>query len=153
MLSLGVGSGAVGAPGELTTDKFNEKESPHPERYPGGNESSMLRLDADIIPWPFFDNQFGAVIMNHSFEHFNDQEAALNEALRVTHSPGYVCILMPDMTFHVRDKIDPTHTTEWAADTFLDWLEKKTWKHVFDVVEHNTLDNSFSFNTTLRKKG
>lgn len=153
-ICLSVGAGAIGAPNCLTTDKFNG--SPPPEknnRYgaPGAEYGySSLYLDADE-PWPFFDRQFGAVMMNHSFEHFNKQEYALREAIRVTKSGGYVCIIMPDMTFMARGSIDATHTTEWTADDFYYFLVDTVIKgNLCTLEEHNTFDNAFSFNTVLK---
>ena len=159
-ISLGIGTGGIGAPGMITTDKFNAGETPHAVRYPHGNGNSHMRLDADEVPWSFFDNKFGAVIFNHSFEHLANQFVALSQALRVTKQGGYVCILQPDMTYSKRGSIDPTHTTEWCADLFVDWLrgiqaalkeghDENT--QGFTILEHNTLDNAFSFDTVLQK--
>lgn len=149
--SVGIGTGGIGAPAMLTTDKYNEGETPHAVRYPGGNQNSDMYLDADITPWPFKSSKIGCVIFNHSFEHLADQEAALKEAVRVTRSGGYVCILMPDMTYSKRGSIDPTHTIEWSADLFLEWLNSLEFKDQFSVLAHNTLLNDFSFDTVLRK--
>jgi len=103
---LGLGTGGVGAPSMLTTDKFCG-ESPHPIRYQNPNGNSHMRLDADTEPWPFFEEKFNAVLSNHFFEHASNQEAVLRESLRVVKHGGIVAILQPDMTFSQRGSIDP----------------------------------------------
>jgi len=161
-ICLGIGTGSVGSPSQITTDKFNSGEMPDPVRYAGGNGDSHMRLDADKTPWPFFDQKFAAVIFNHSFEHLADQAGAIREALRVTKHDGMVGIIQPDMSFNARGSIDPTHITEWSADAFLDWTfplgdgerqmnAELDWPK-YDVYMHNTLDNDFSFDTILQRK-
>ena len=85
------------------------------------------------------------------------QQDVLLEAFRVLLPDGYICIIQPDMTFSRRGGIDPTHTTEWSADEFLLWLQGDfatacESKYGFEIYAHNTLGNSFSFDTVLRKK-
>lgn len=148
---LGIGTGGVGAPGMFTTDKFCG-ESPHEIRYPSANAHSHATLDADG-DWPYHDGKFGGVVFNHSFEHLHKQAWALREALRVTRSGGYVCILQPCMAFNEPGTIDPTHTKEWAADEFYDFLQTdNAGKDTFDIVTHNMIDTAFSFETVLRKR-
>lgn len=146
---VGIGTGAVNAPGQLTTDKFCG-ESPHLVRYPSPNAYSHMTLDADAIPWPFHSDKMGGVIFNHSFEHLDSQEVALREAYRITKPGGCVCILMPDVTYCGRGRVDPTHTDEWAADQFLEWVQSLHLPYA-KVVAHNTLQTDFSFDTVIRK--
>jgi len=149
-ICLGIGSGSIRAPSTLMTDKFNGT-SPNSERYPSPNGNSTMHLDVDKIPWPFFDKQFCAVISNHSFEHFNRQPEVLREAFRVLRPGGCVCLLQPDMTFCGKGNVDPTHTREHYGDGFLSWITEELDLPEFEIVCHNTLDNSFSFDTVLRK--
>ena len=159
---LGIGTGGVGAPSELTTDKYCG-ESPDTRRYPEPNGYPNMKLDPDVGDWPFYDNQLGGVIWNHSFEHMEDQEHCLQEAYRVTKEGGCICILQPDIAFNKRGALDPTHTREWAADEFLHWLrtmkgdpEQRRGRIApefdadRDIVAHNTLHNDFSFDTVIR---
>lgn len=149
---LGIGTGSVGAPGLLPTDKFNGT-SPDPTRYPAPNENSHMQLDADELPWQFFSNKFGGVIFNHSFEHLLYQDKVLKEALRITIVGGCVCILQPDMSKNARGSIDPTHTHEWSGDEFYAWLHDVSKFPNIEIVAHNTLDNDFSFDTVIKKTG
>jgi SAM-dependent methyltransferase len=149
---LGVGTGGIGAPCMLTTDKYCGT-SPNLERYPNPNGYPHMFLDADAAQWPFYDSQFGGVLFNHSFEHLANQQTALEEALRITKPGGCVCILQPCMAFNARGTIDPTHTTEWSADAFIDWvLGTESIEKRCTVVTHNLLDTAFSFETVLRKR-
>ena len=148
--ALSVGAGAIGASNSLTTHKYCGRPPENDGgRYGAGYGFSCMEIDADEM-WPFHDKQFGAVFFNHSFEHLNEQGRALREALRVLVPGGYACVLQPDMTFMRRGDIDPTHTTEWAADAFWQYLrEMRREAGGFDVHAHNTLDNDFSFDTVL----
>lgn len=149
---VGIGTGAVGAPGVVTTDKYCG-ESPHLGRYPNPNAYSMLTLDADQ-PWPFHTATLGGVIMDHSFEHFHNQTLALQEAYRCIKPGGAVCILQPCMAYNGRGTIDPTHTTEWAADAFLAHLESLLAQPEFEgarIIAHNLIDTAFSFDTVIQK--
>ena len=152
--AVSVGAGAIGAPNTITTDKYNGRPPENDGgRYGAGYGFSCMEMDADEV-WPFHDKQFGAVFFNHSFEHLRDQSSALAEALRVLKTDGWVCIIMPDMTYSGRGCIDPTHTREWSGDEFLAWLREGNSEWAPFVVEtHNTLDNAFSFDTVLRRVG
>jgi len=145
---LGVGTSSVISPSTLGTDKYCG-ETPNVERYVEQG-FPHFRMDADK-PFPFYDGQFGGVMFNHVFEHLNNQEQALKEALRVTVERGVVCVLTPDMTHNGRGLIDSTHTREFSADEFLQWVEGLNDMPEYEIVEHNTLDNDFSFNTVLRR--
>lgn len=151
LIMLGVGTGSIGAPGMLTTDLFNG-ESPHRERYPSNNGFSHLKADAQDLS-TFYPCKFAGVVANHVIEHLQDTEKAVREWLRVTRPGGYVCIIQPDMAFNGRGTIDPTHVNERSADEF--YRELVAWglvdTQISALVEHNTLDNAFSFNTVLRK--
>jgi len=146
---LGIGTGSIQAPFMLTTDKYCG-ESPDSSRY-GINGYSAMRLDADNVPYSFYDGAFSAVIANHAFEHLKFQKEALFEWFRLTCSGGYICILMPDMNYMERGTIDPTHTREFDSDEFYKFAEVELALPPHVVVEHNTLDNAFSFNTVFRK--
>lgn len=147
--SLSIGSGGVGAPGCLHTDKYcGVTPENDGGRYGDDYAFSMMTLDADG-PWPFHNKQFGGVMLDHSYEHLANQDSALSEAVRVTKTDGYVCIIMPDMTFSKRGTIDKTHTTEWCADGFFRYVSARCEGLNAEVIEHNTFDNDFSFNTVL----
>jgi SAM-dependent methyltransferase len=146
--ALGLGTGGIPSPFMLTTDKYCG-ESPCEARY-GINAYPMMRLDADTPPYPFFDGKIGGVVSNHLFEHLHNQEAALQEWFRITMYGGYICILQPHVPRSMRGQIDPTHVTEWTADDFYHWFMGLALPP-FEIMEHNTLDNEFSFETVLKK--
>lgn len=152
-MGLSLGSGGIGSPGVFTTDKFNG-EIPNQEMY-NNNQNSMMEINADVVPYPFLDGVFGIVVLNHSLEHFNNQLDVLRECLRIMVHDGYICMIQPDMSFMGRNCTDPTHTREYCADEFYNLLEelRKMDKAIpFEIVEHNTFDNAFSFNTVLQRK-
>lgn len=153
LVGLGIGTATLSGPGVLGSDKFCG-ESPMPERYPEPQGYPHMRLDADAIPYPFFDKQFGSVHANHVIEHLQDPEASLREWLRVVLDGGMVCIVTPDMSYSNRGSVDPTHTFEYSADQFHGLLDGE-WRarcpYPFEIVEFNTFDNAFSFNAVLRK--
>ena len=149
-VGLGIGTGGIGAPGILTTDKYCG-ESPHPVRYPSANGYSHMTLDADSAQWPYHDNQFGCVIFDHSFEHLANQETAVREAYRIIKPQGAVCILQPCMAYNRRGTIDPTHTTEWAADQFLEWVTGLNLDNA-KILTHNLIQTEFSFETVIQKQ-
>jgi len=153
---LGVGSTNIPGPCVLGTDKYHGEDTPDPERYGLLYGFPHLHMDAEEN-FPFFAGMFGGCIANHVLEHLTPekQEHVLREMLRVTRTGGVVCIVMPDMTFSRRGSIDPTHHCEWGADGYLQFLD--SLKEIedfppFEVVEHNTFDNAFSFNTVLIRR-
>ncbi len=145
---LGLGSAGVMCPGMLTTDKFNGYSPDYNTDY----AYSHMAVDADLS-LPFHDDVFGGVVTNHVFEHLLNQELCFREMLRVTRPGGKVALIMPDMAHHPRNTIDPSHTYEFSADEFLEWLEDHRPDFPpFEILEHNTLDNKFSFNTVVERK-
>jgi hypothetical protein len=149
---LGIGSSAVIAPSMFGTDKYCGVPPPS-DRYNAQGYPHMM-VDSDK-PLPFFSDgpRFAGVTTNHVIEHLEDPAWAIDEWLRVTEEGGYVCIVTPDMAYSRRGSIDPTHIHEFSADEFLEMLQDGEYKFKcpFEIVEHNTFDNMFSFNTVLRR--
>jgi len=146
-LFLGLGSGGVDGPSSFGTDKFCGVQS-HPDL--GVNGYAHMVVDADQ-PLPFFDCKFAGVMAQHIFEHLHNSEQALREMVRVVEMGGYVCIVMPDMAFMQRCRTDPTHVHEFSSDGFLEFVEQLQLP--CEIIEHNTFDNAFSFNTVLKRIG
>lgn len=152
-IGLGIGTTTCMGICTLGTDKFCG-ESPDAGRYGDSYGYPHFKMDADS-KFPFYDNKFAACFANHVLEHLQQPLTAVSEMLRITDVGGYVCSVMPDMTFCKKGTIDPTHVNEYEAD---EWFERMTWlknncSYRFTIVEHNTFDNAFSFNTVLRKDG
>lgn len=73
-------------------------------------------------PWPFADNTFDLVLMNHALEHVGDVVAVMNELHRVLKPSGHAVIQVP--YFRCTDAYnDPTHTHFFTAGT-LDYFVK-----------------------------
>ena len=139
---LGVGTAGVNGPATLGTDK-----------YPGTDPCFMPHMlwCPDAEESPFLPASFEGLLLNHVFEHFEDQEQTLRGLMRLLRIEGCLCMILPDMAFLQRGETDPTHTREFAAQEFYDWLEGDRTGCVYDIIEFNTLDNHFSFNVVLRR--
>ena len=153
-ICLGVGTSSIHGPSVLGVDKFCGK-SPDVERYGADYGYPHMFMDADA-PFPFFDNKFEGVLMNHVIEHLLEPKKVIKECLRVVRSNGIVGIITPDMAYSGRMCIDPTHIhdSEFCVDDFeklLRELQADGSVPNFDIVTLNTLDNAFSFDCILRK--
>jgi SAM-dependent methyltransferase len=144
---LAIGSTNCASPGTLGTDKY--ADGTHPE-YGGDYAPPAFRLDADERPYPFYDERFGVVMMNHVIEHLQDPMAAVRESYRLLKQNGVLCIITPDMAFNDRGVIDKTHTEEFAADDFYEQVNNLNL-HQMKWESFNTLDNHFSFEAVIRK--
>jgi len=144
-LALGIGTSNCASPGCLATDKYY---GTHPTY--GSYLYPHMALDADSIPYPFFDAKFGAVIANHSIEHLGDPAACLREWWRLLMPDGYICIITPDMAYNLRGKIDSTHICEFSSHEFFRMVESLELPNA-QWVAFNTLNNDFSFDAVLRK--
>jgi SAM-dependent methyltransferase len=72
--------------------------------------------DLNIRPWPFEDDTFDLVIMEHLLEHLDDVVGSMEELHRITKKGGQITIVVP----YFRSKwafIDPTHRHYFTADT------------------------------------
>lgn len=70
----------------------------------------------DIFPWPFPDNSFDLVFLNHALEHVEDVVAVVNEIHRVLKPTGRLVIQVP--YFRSLDAFtDPTHRHFFTART------------------------------------
>ena len=69
---------------------------------PAGCPRGFVAARAEALP--FRDGQFAAVISNHSLEHFEGLEGALDEIGRVTDPNGFLYIAVPDSST-VTDRI------------------------------------------------
>ena len=157
-VALSIGAAGCAGPAALGVDKYHGKTPPPPvQRYGSWYDHSHMEMDAEQ-KFPFFDGKFGAAVSNHVIEHLHDTEHFIWECLRVVRYQGVVTIVQPDMAHMRRGACDPSHVQERSADEFLALLRKmkehqtKDYDHPdFEVLEHNTFDNMFSFNTVLRR--
>jgi SAM-dependent methyltransferase len=92
-------------------------------KLPGATGMDKLSLpsvdvvhDFNKMPWPFADNSFDLVLMNHALEHVDDVIAAMNEVHRVLKSGGRAVIQVP--YFRSVDAYnDPTHKHFFTSQT------------------------------------
>ena len=68
----------------------------------------------NVVPWPFKDDEFDLVFLNHALEHVGDVVAVMDEIHRVLKPEGRVVIQVP--YFRCVDAYnDPTHTHFFTA--------------------------------------
>jgi hypothetical protein len=60
-------------------------------------------------------------------------------------------VILPDQQYHDVLKMDADHKQAWKAPDFRTQVLAPL-EDVFEIVEHDTLANKFSFNTVLRKR-
>ncbi len=98
-------------------------------KLPGSVGMDILRLPGvdvvhsfDQIPWPFEDNSFDLIFLNHALEHVRDVVAVMNEIHRVLAPGGRLVVQVP--YFRCADAYnDPTHTHFFTHGT-LDYFVK-----------------------------
>lgn len=92
-------------------------------KLPGAVGMDIVKLPpVDVVhnfndlPWPFEDNGFDLVFLNHALEHTGDLVAVMNEIHRVLKPGGRMVAQVP--YFRCTDAYnDPTHTHFFAAQT------------------------------------
>lgn len=100
-------------------------------KLPGAVGMDILKLPpVDVVysfndvPWPFPDNYFDLVFLNHALEHVGDVIKTMEEVHRVLKPGGRVVIQVP--YFRCVDAYnDPTHTHFFTAHT-LDYFIKES---------------------------
>jgi len=92
-------------------------------KLPGAVGMDILKLPpVDVVhsfddtPWPFADNTFDLVFLNHALEHVRDAVAVMQEIHRVLKPGGHMVAQVP--YFRCTDAYnDPTHTHFFTAGT------------------------------------
>lgn len=82
---LDLGCGVAKVPGSVGVD-FS------------GHSSVDVVHNLDETPYPFPDNSFDAVYLNHCIEHLADPKRALQECVRITRPEGVIFITVPHFT-------------------------------------------------------
>ena len=148
---LGIGTAGVNGPACFGTDRYRDWNPV----YESGQSPPHMTWEPDHHENPFVEGVFDMVMLNHVFEHMDNQEDVLHTLLRLIRIGGYVCMVMPDMHY-VAKGCDISHTTEFTAEEFYVWLDRAAKNDVclpFDIFEHNTFQNNFAFNTVLQRTG
>lgn len=110
---------------------------------------------------PCEDGVFDYICAIHALEHFEDQDKALKEWLRVVKISGYILIIHPDVTWTKQQKgaeenpslkNDPfnKHYHERTLNDFIKWIEHKS-KFGFRVVDFGKALPEWSFYCILQK--
>jgi ubiquinone/menaquinone biosynthesis C-methylase UbiE len=122
-------------------------------------EKADIVASGDAIPEP--DNKYDYVVSIHSLEHFEDQDKALKEWLRVVKIGGYINIIHPDVEFTQKQKPiaeNPTlaknkyykHYHERTLADFLAWINTKK-KMGFKIIGFGEAFSGWSFYFILQK--
>jgi SAM-dependent methyltransferase len=81
--------------------------------------------DCGVVPYPFEDNEFDAVISNHVAEHVPDVMAFVSELHRITRPGGTIKILTPHYT-NPDWATDPTHKNHFNSYSFNCFVQDRT---------------------------
>lgn len=98
--------------------------------------------DANIVPYPFKDNEFDIIISTFGFEHFDDLITILEECHRILKFDGIIKVKVPhcscisgaygDIThkhyfsyFSFRNAIDPKGNTPWEISKKFEVIKEK----------------------------
>ena len=93
---LDVGAGGRRRAGQVTT--MDRRALP---------ETDVLH-DAEVVPWPFEDNQFDYIILSHVLEHCADIGAVLKELHRIAKPGACIRIVCPHFS-NPCSQVDVTH--------------------------------------------
>lgn len=172
--TIDAGGGGICHPGSISVDWIGVGEEP---AYGGKYEGVNIKADASSLE-NFGSNSFSCIMSNHLSEHFSCLHYATDvpwqEKLRVAcpgyelidiirgpwhrilRAGGYVAMIIPDEDMFLAGGgtslgIDPTHNHAYGASTFKARILSKLID-LFDIVQYDTLDNGFSFDTILKKK-
>jgi SAM-dependent methyltransferase len=118
-----------------------------------------ITAPGDAVPVP--DGSFDYVVSIHSLEHFEDQDKALKEWLRIIKPGGYICIVHPDIEFTKRCRpgierpavdrgIWYEHKHDRTFKEFLEWINlRKKWG--YKIVSFGEACCEWSFYFVLKK--
>ena len=159
-VGLDIGSAGIQAPFCLGTDKYSG-ESP----LYGGSLNPQMKCSAEDTSL-FGNEAFNLIVMNHSLEHVEGDVANFinNDWFRILKPNGILAIIVPDGQYNSVYQMDKDHKHCWIPrrnskipefwkyqifeDEVLDKVKEK-----YCVYEFDTLDNGFSFDCVLRKRG
>ncbi|MFA5292222.1 MAG: class I SAM-dependent methyltransferase [Phycisphaerae bacterium] len=93
-------------------------------KYPGAigidfnkNTNADIIHNLDIFPYPFGNNEFDTIVINHSIEHLDDVVRVMEEVHRIAKPDAHVLINAPYFT-SVDAFTDPTHKHFFTARSF-----------------------------------
>lgn len=99
--------------------------------------------DLEVIPYPFQDNTFRQVYMNHVIEHVTDPLQVLGEVWRISCPGATVHLKLPHFSsFHAW--ADPTHKRAFCYQTF-DYLTAESGWGYYSSSRFTILDRRFIY--------
>jgi predicted SAM-dependent methyltransferase len=104
--------------------------------------------DLNISPWPFEDNTYDMVIMEHVLEHVDNVITTMEELHRITKKGGEIHIVVP----YFRSKwaaIDPTHKHYFTSDTMNYFVEGHRLNELYTYTDVKFTMNSQQFNLNI----
>lgn len=144
-LGLVLGFGGVRIPWCLNTDSRRGADN-----YGGTVWPQLVVRGEDLSA--FGDDSFNLILANHVVEHFEgDLVQVFRGWARVLKPGGVAAIVLPDQQHGEVLKMDTDHKQAWRAPDFRAQILAPV-EDAFEVVEHDTFNNKFSFNTVLRKR-
>jgi len=88
-----------------------------------GNKIKVdVKHDLEKFPWPFKDNEFDFVLMQHTMEHLRDIFKVMKELTRITKSGGIVKIMVPHFSNYMAYR-DPTHLHYFSLES-IDYIKQ-----------------------------
>ncbi len=87
-------------------------------------------IDLNKYPWPFKEDQFNEIIINHTLEHLDDVIKALNEMWRITKKGGKIEISVPYFASALTFR-DLTHKHVFTYTSFDNWDIKNFKKGIY----------------------
>lgn len=157
---LDIGSAGIQAPFCLGTDKYSG-ESP----LYGGSLNPQMKCSAEDTSL-FGNEAFNLIVMNHALEHVEGDVVNFinNDWFRILKPNGIIAIIVPDGQYNNVYQMDKDHKHCWIPyrnskkpefyryQIFEDEVLDRT-KEKYCIYEFDNLDNGFSFNCVLRKRG
>lgn len=92
------------------------------------NPSVDVVHDLNDFPYPFEDDSFHVIYMNHCIEHLIDPKKTLEECLRIARPDGSIFITLPHFT-NAASFGDVTHRRYFSYRALLTLAKDLTWKN------------------------
>jgi len=137
------GCGQAVSPFCIGTDFY--AGSSHPQY--GGGYYPHVRCMGETLP--FKNETFDFIVSHHSLEHMKNTYSTLNEWLRVIKYEGKIVIVMPDKKYGPFG--DHGHVSEYTSEEFKNILDRLVQENKIRIIEHDTFNNHFSYNTIIEK--
>jgi len=82
-----------------------------------------IKHDLNKFPWPFKDNEFDIILLEHNLEHLKDIYKVMKELTRISKNGGRIKIITPHFSCYLAYR-DPTHLHYFSRDS-IDYFKGK----------------------------